>query len=87
MYQGSFWGYTNNGPWIWKRLLQGSSGLGKSKIYQKDLAKELTVAKYHSIYTAQRQMEGTYDFIDSEYKAIATIFDDIDATSFGFRSS
>ncbi len=54
-------------------FISGSSGLGKIKI-AKDLQARINIINgksINSIYTAQRQKDGkTYDFIDSEYKAM-----------------
>jgi hypothetical protein len=69
--------------------ISGLSGVGKSR-FAKDLARRINLLNgksINSIYTAPTAKDGkTYDFIDSEYKAQdVTIFDDIDATSFGFQ--
>lgn len=69
--------------------ISGPSGIGKSR-FAKDLARRINInngKSKNSIYTAPTAKDGkTYDFIDSEYKAQdVTIFDDIDATSFGFQ--
>lgn len=69
--------------------ISGPSGMGKSR-FAKDLARRINInngKSKNSIYTAPTAKDGkTYDFIDSEYKAQdVTIFDDIDATSFGFQ--
>lgn len=69
--------------------ISGLSGVGKSK-FAKDLARRININNGKSpnfVYTAPTAKDGkTYDFIDSEYKAQdVTIFDDVDATSFGFQ--
>lgn len=69
--------------------ISGLSGVGKSR-FAKDLAKRINLSNsksINSIYTAPTAKDGkTYDFIDSEYKGQdVTIFDDVDATSFGFQ--
>jgi hypothetical protein len=69
--------------------ISGPSGIGKSR-FAKDLARRINInngKSKNSIYTAPTAKDGkAYDFIDSEYKAQdVTIFDDIDATSFGFQ--
>ena len=69
--------------------ISGPSGIGKSR-FAKDLARKINInngKSKNSIYTAPTAKDGkVYDFIDSEYKAQdVTIFDDIDATSFGFQ--
>lgn len=79
----------NNGRNLKTFFISGSSGLGKSR-FAKDLARRINInngKSINSIYTAPTAKDGkTYDFIDSEYKAQdVTIFDDIDATSFGFQ--
>ena len=79
----------NNGRNLKTFFISGSSGLGKSR-FAKDLARRINLLNgksINSIYTAPTAKDGkTYDFIDSEYKAQdVTIFDDIDATSFGFQ--
>ncbi len=67
-------------------FISGSSGLGKSR-FAKDLAKLTSLTGQYPIQfiLLQRQDGKTYDFIDSEYRHKVTIFDDIDATSFGFQ--
>ncbi len=60
--------------------------------FAKDLAEKINIKWYKSkkfVYTVlQQQKHGRHiDFIDSEYKAQdVTIFDDIDAASFSFKS-
>lgn len=79
----------SNGRNLKTFYISGLSGVGKSK-FAKDLARRININNGKSpnfVYTAPTAKDGkTYDFIDSEYKAQdVTIFDDIDATSFGFQ--
>lgn len=79
----------SNGRDLKTFYISGPSGIGKSK-FAKDLARKINIKNGKSknfVYTAPTAKHGkAYDFIDSEYKAQdVTIFDDIDATSFGFQ--
>ncbi len=88
MYQRKFLRICKTMAWIWKHsLFQVHQVLVNQDLQRFGRRINIKLTARVSIqFILLNGKDGTYDFIDSGYRAQdVTIFDDIDATSFGFQ--